>query len=485
MTVSQDHPRTSTARGREVKLDYGACTDKAGRAENEDHCTHKLYRMPGKEALGVLFAVADGMGGGTAGGEASDLAIRTLVEEYFQYSSERVKPLESLQLAVNAANNAVFALGTPYRSRENPTPVGTTMVAGSVVDRILYLTSVGDSRAYLIRGGKIRQLTKDQNWANREIRLGRLTEQEAYSHKDALSLTHVLGQGPNIQMPLAGQTHDEFSFKEELQPGDALVLCSDGLSNAVPQEEIVRLATIQPAQQAAERLVARARQRHTTDNATAVVLHYGPVARKAASGGFPGWLPIAFSGGVVLLIVLMVVLFSGLGRTSAGQEPSEEPASATIPLSVTETLQPTIAASPGEDASVQPASAPEESEEPATADPTQTPAPEETEATETPEETEAPEAPGDDTGRQPTSTLAPLPPTPTNTAVPTAPPPTAPPPTRAPVRPAAPARPVSPPTELPRVIVPTTVPTAPPPTAPPPTAPPPPPTAQPPPPPKL
>ncbi|HMQ34626.1 MAG TPA: serine/threonine-protein phosphatase, partial [Chloroflexaceae bacterium] len=288
MAAAQPDARTSPRPQVAPAIAYGACTDAAGRPLNEDACTPDLRRVPGKEHLGRLAAVADGMGGGAAGGAASAIAINTLVDQYFEASIEGA--LANLQRAVGEANRAVYAYGaTPGKSGV----VGTTLVAAAVVGAQAALVSVGDSRAYLVRGGQVAQLTRDHTWANQQVAQGALTQQQAAAHPSAPLLTYVLGQGPALQVPVSGQPDGMFSFLVDLQPGDALVLCSDGVTNVLPPHELAALVRQSAAPQAAARIVARAKARRTSDNATAVVIQYGP------TGGGPA-LPLPAAGGGLL-----------------------------------------------------------------------------------------------------------------------------------------------------------------------------------------
>ena len=341
MSVAQGQPHQRASGGRDL-LDFGACTDRAGREVNEDNCTTKADRRDGRDQLGVLFAIADGMGGGEAGKTASSLAIGALGEGYFESGSE--SPMLSLQRAVDQANSTIYAFTVNARKAG---VVGSTIVAAAVVGSRAYIVNVGDSRAYHVHGGQAQQITADHNWANQQIQLGRMTPEQASAHENAPLLTHVLGQGASLQIPLGGQPDGQFSFVVELQPGDALVLCSDGVTGVVPPQELAALAISAAAPQAAAQIVARAKARRTTDNATAVVLRYGAGIGRAGVGLPPWLLPVG--GGVAALVAMLaVVMFAFAGGGVTTQTTSTPTGgSAGVPLpSAAPTEEPTLR--PGE-----------------------------------------------------------------------------------------------------------------------------------------
>ncbi|NCC35628.1 MAG: serine/threonine-protein phosphatase, partial [Chloroflexia bacterium] len=338
--LSSQEPAASNGAG----LRIGSCTEAAGREVNEDNCTQKALSRTEQAHLGTLIAVADGMGGGEAGQSASSLAIAAVGEAYFESGSD--EPLRSLQHAVNQANSAVYAF--TVNSSKSRT-VGTTMVAAAIVGSRAYLVNVGDSQAYLIRDGQARLLTKDHNWANQQIELGRLSAEQAFAHENAPLLTHVLGQGANLQIPLGGTADGKFSFELDLQPGDALVLCTDGVSGVVPADELGRLALQGDAPQAASRIVARAKALQTKDNATALVIHYG--RKVGLLGGVPQWVLLAGGAAAIILALLAATLlaFSGNNDETGGLTPTANagaPRQINVGATVTPTEEPTPA--PGE-----------------------------------------------------------------------------------------------------------------------------------------
>ena len=224
-----------------MKLRVGARTD-VGRVRkgNEDSYT----------AEDPLFAVADGMGGHQGGEVASSVALEIL--------SKGDGPLEEL---VRKANDEVFR-----RAGTDPglSGMGTTLTAIRHEGNVLRLAHVGDSRAYLLRDGTIQRLTKDHTVVERLVDEGRLTAEEADIHPQRSILTRALGVDESVQV-------DQGAIEPHV--GDRLLLCSDGLTGVVGEEEITRILTdhAEP-QEAADSLVDAANEGGGQDNITAVVI---------------------------------------------------------------------------------------------------------------------------------------------------------------------------------------------------------------------
>jgi serine/threonine protein phosphatase PrpC len=214
-----------------------------------------LHRKSNEDTYVVrppLYAVCDGMGGANAGEVASGLAAETLAAE--------VAGGAPLGAAAAAANAAVF-----QRANDNleQTGMGTTLTALLLEDDTAHFAHIGDSRAYLLRDGELRQLSDDHSLVGEMLRDGRLTEEEAAVHPHRSILSRALGTEPRARI-------DEFT--EELLPGDVLLLCSDGLSGPVPADAMRVALTRSDPQAAAERLILEARKQGGPDNITAVVV---------------------------------------------------------------------------------------------------------------------------------------------------------------------------------------------------------------------
>ncbi|HSL11587.1 MAG TPA: Stp1/IreP family PP2C-type Ser/Thr phosphatase, partial [Actinomycetota bacterium] len=202
-----------------------------------------------------LYAVADGMGGHRGGDVASQLALET-VERMFREGHG------TLEEQIREANRAVFARSAEDRSVAG---MGTTLTAALVREGQVHLAHVGDSRAYLLRAGALRQLTRDHTLVDRMLRAGEISEAEAEVHPHRNVLTRVVGTEPDVSV-------DERDVG--LLEGDRLLLCSDGLTNMVTEDQIQAILEATPTnpQEAADRLVRAANRAGGVDNITVLVL---------------------------------------------------------------------------------------------------------------------------------------------------------------------------------------------------------------------
>ena len=234
------------------------------RARNEDFLG--AFEPDDPEILrsrGRLFVVADGMGGLARGDVASRLAVETLRDAY--YEAERSAPLpESLRASVQIANEAVYR---ESRVAAGEVPMGTTLTALVIRDHDGFLAHVGDSRAFLIRGRQIRQLTEDHSLVAELVRSGALSATEADNHPSAHVILRALGLAQDVTIEVQGPL--------ALRSGDTLVLCTDGLTRPVKPHEIQRLAAIRPLRRACERLVSLANERGGPDNITLQLIRLG------------------------------------------------------------------------------------------------------------------------------------------------------------------------------------------------------------------
>ncbi|HRN17590.1 MAG: Stp1/IreP family PP2C-type Ser/Thr phosphatase [Truepera sp.] len=236
---------------------------------NEDF--HRVWKFPLDVGELTLLAVADGMGGAAAGEVASKLATEVLDESFSRYSEEirahrPVVGIGSLiDKAMRLANRRVYAAATKTLNRRG---MGSTLTCVAIVGRKAYLGHVGDSRAFLVRGSKIYQLTKDHSWVEEQVEKGLLDEAEAEEHEWRNLITRVLGTRPQVAPDV---------IELEVQPGDVLVLSTDGLHGQVKPEEI--LAEIQSnsdRQMNVEVLIALANERGGPDNITLVIFGVEP-----------------------------------------------------------------------------------------------------------------------------------------------------------------------------------------------------------------
>ena len=215
-----------------------------------------------------LIAVADGMGGHLGGGTAAGMAVDAL-----RGVGSTTDPT-ALLTALKEANRAIARAAT-----DDPdlTGMGTTATAALLEGGILYLVHVGDSRAYLIRDGRIIQVTQDHSVVAEMVRRGALSADAAESHPARHVITRALGVDADIEID---------ALRVDLEPGDVVLLCTDGLSGPVANDDM--LAVVESAatlEAAADELVQRANAAGGPDNVTVVLARVDAVTREAAATG--------------------------------------------------------------------------------------------------------------------------------------------------------------------------------------------------------
>lgn len=217
---------------------------------------------------GSLFIVADGMGGAAAGEVASAMATETIYDQMVTaWGGEKEATPQRfafrLKEAVEVANGRIHAHAKAHPEVRG---MGTTTTAVGLLGDHVFLSQVGDSRAYLIRNGDAIQLTKDQSLMQRLVEAGELTEEEAAKSERRNIILQALGPDARVRVDL---TH------QEVRRGDILAICSDGLSGQVKKEEIAEIVTReQDLQVACDKLVALANARGGPDNITVVLARF-------------------------------------------------------------------------------------------------------------------------------------------------------------------------------------------------------------------
>lgn len=205
-----------------------------------------------------VFIVADGMGGHNAGDYASKFTVETIVKEI--EGSFEVNPEKILGKAIEVANEQVIKL-----SRENAglEGMGTTVVAATCMGRYLRVANVGDSRLYVI-GEKITQITRDHSLVEEMIRMGGIDREAARNHPDKNIITRAIGAAEKVDIDF---------FNVELVPGEIVLMCSDGLTNMLEDEEIRMILNGQrDIVEKAEELVKAANNNGGKDNIAVVLI---------------------------------------------------------------------------------------------------------------------------------------------------------------------------------------------------------------------
>ncbi|KAB8142267.1 Stp1/IreP family PP2C-type Ser/Thr phosphatase [Chloroflexia bacterium SDU3-3] len=234
-----------------MKLRSNARTD-VGKTRDHNEDTFGIGETDASDRYGDLLVVCDGMGGHAAGEVASRVAVDVILEAYYQ--SEGDNRAQALGQAFEAANSQVF--------RQGRGTMGTTGVAALFFHNTLHIANVGDSRAYLIRGEAIHQISRDHSFVSDQIAAGILTPEQARVSIHRNIITRALGHQKDVNVDL---------FEWPLEVGDVVLLCSDGLHGLLTDDELHAIITANTFEDAPALLVDVANGRGGTDNITVVL----------------------------------------------------------------------------------------------------------------------------------------------------------------------------------------------------------------------
>lgn len=225
------------------------------RAVNQDYVFTSEAPIGG---LPNLFLVADGMGGHNAGDFASRFVVEDIKQELLQ--SEEHFPEAILRNAIQKAN---LKLMDEARKDVRLEGMGTTLVAATIIEHTLYFANIGDSRLYLIND-EIRQLSKDHSLVQEMVRLGGINADEAKHHPDKNIITRAIGVTESLEIDF---------FEYHLRPNDMILMCTDGLSNMVEDEELFGIIkSSRDVVEAVERLIEKANNNGGNDNIGIVIV---------------------------------------------------------------------------------------------------------------------------------------------------------------------------------------------------------------------
>lgn len=237
-----------------------ACDIGKKRRNNEDYALACEPLDPAvNREKGHLYVVADGIGGGAAGEVASQFAAHSIMHHFY---SQEGAPSQRLLRSLSAANSDIYQFG---QSHPRLHTMGTTVVAAVIRGCTLYVAHAGDSRAYLIRGGKPQMLTEDHNLAAQLVREGIIGRIGAARHPHRNLLLRSLGAESTVSPDLK---------EADLQTGDVLLLCSDGLTRHVPDDELARVASQRPPAEAVQALIEIANLRGGEDNIAVLITQW-------------------------------------------------------------------------------------------------------------------------------------------------------------------------------------------------------------------
>lgn len=312
------HLRTATA---------GATDVGRRRSGNEDSYEIWVADEIGRDHVAdTLLVVCDGMGGSNAGEVASRMAVEAVVRVFAEDQGQ--DPVAALTKAIETANAEVHEHS---RSRADLSGMGTTCTAVALRGQELFVAHVGDSRAYRVRGGQLKQLTQDHSLVAQLVARGQITAADARTDPRRNVVTRSVGVGPEVEV-------DALEIPDPMRPGDTIVICSDGLHGQVTDDEIAEIGSEESLEQACQNLIELANARGGPDNITVAMARLegddpGAEAAPAPARVAGTAAPRARTGGsrqralrmlIVMLIMLVLALAGiawavfGLVRTRGG-----------------------------------------------------------------------------------------------------------------------------------------------------------------------
>jgi len=233
------------------------CNKGRVRENNED--AYKIYDP--KDETFSFCIVADGMGGHNGGEIASNLAVNELARYVLDlYKKQYINKEEQLlEDAIKHANRKVF---TKAQQTPHLLGMGTTLTVAFFKNGYAYIGNIGDSRAYLFRNNKITQLTLDHSYVAELVRKGKLTKREARHHPQKNMITRAVGTEKDIEVDV---------FYQKLIPDDVIILCTDGLTNMLDDEEIANILRDSGFDESPQKLVDAANEKGGYDNITVIL----------------------------------------------------------------------------------------------------------------------------------------------------------------------------------------------------------------------
>lgn len=233
------------------------------REKNED----SFNVIKGDNAMPVAFIIADGMGGHNSGEIASKMAV-DFVSEFIKQNPSDFSTSEMLGQAIteamNGANHDIYLQSLKQKSNAG---MGTTLIVAVYCQNKLYIGHVGDSRLYLIRNSEIEKVTVDHSYIEELVRLGTLTRKEADKHPGKNVITRALGCAEKLQIDI---------YDCQIEESDFFVLCTDGLSNMLNENDIKKIVeNAKNPHDACDQLIDRANKNGGEDNITVIVIKAG------------------------------------------------------------------------------------------------------------------------------------------------------------------------------------------------------------------
>jgi PPM family protein phosphatase len=313
---------------------------------NEDRYAVASFVVDQRDRTPVLFAVlADGIGGHRAGEVAAELAVNHMMQAVARSDGRHIR--DTIEDAVIEASEAIAAHAGV---NENLKGMGATCATAWIVGDKLHTAYVGDSRIYLIRSGRIQQLTVDHSWVQEAIDKGILTPEAARQHPNVHVIRRYLGSptppDPDFRLKLfndEGDQHAENNQGLQLLPSDILLLCSDGLTDLLWNDEILEVIRSKPTLKEASRaLIEIANSRGGHDNITVVLIsvpaNFKLVVRKNIN-----WMPWIIGGIISAVLLLGVASVLALGLLTRNGNATLTP---TLTFTLTLTQTPLVTSTP-------------------------------------------------------------------------------------------------------------------------------------------
>jgi protein phosphatase len=255
-------------------FDTASLTDPGMVRENNEDCSY-VFDADKDDIVGApsygIYIVADGLGGHQAGEVASNMAVQIIsatLKDNLSHKGKISPPSELIAQAIEKANTEIY---NNAHSNTQLSTMGTTVTLGLRLNSDIYLGHLGDSRAYLIRKGRIRQLTEDHSVIASLLKAEIITEKDVRTHPDRGKIFRCLGISPQILADTYNKANK--NGKLNLHDGDSLVFCTDGLTGHVSDEEILEcINEVEDAQSICRSLVDKANERGGEDNISIVVV---------------------------------------------------------------------------------------------------------------------------------------------------------------------------------------------------------------------
>jgi protein phosphatase len=298
----------------EAHLEVAAGTDPGKKGKNnEDQFSISAYQLSDENLTPSLFAIiADGIGGHQAGEVASAIAVEIISKAVAESDGEQ--PIDTMESAIAEASEAIFAQASQSVEQQG---MGTTCVCTWVIGDKLYVTYVGNSRLYLLRGNTLYVMTNDHTWVQEAVDAGALTKEQARVHPHANVIRRYLGSEITAKADIRIRTDKNATYSKsnqgfELKAGDRLLLCSDGLNDMVEDEVILEKLSDRDLDSAVQELIDAANKQGGKDNVTVIILEK---SRKKGVAGFFARVremkpqaAISYAGLLVMCLAVLVAL---------------------------------------------------------------------------------------------------------------------------------------------------------------------------------